>query len=118
MKYVPQRDDDANGPLQMQIISLDYNSYVGKIGVGRINRVRMRGNMDVAFRFGPDGEVQAPHQPGDEIQRPGGAGVVDERPKPRHRAGQQHRRPAHRFDHTDPSTPGGLPVPCASTNPR
>src|SRR3546814_10560457 len=31
-----------NGPLQMQIISLDYNSYVGKIGVGRINRGRIR----------------------------------------------------------------------------
>ena len=46
------------GRCEMQIISLDYNSYVGKIGVGRINRGRMRGNMDVAFRFGPDGEVQ------------------------------------------------------------
>ena len=32
LKYVPQRDDDADAPLQMQIISLDYSSYVGKIG--------------------------------------------------------------------------------------
>ncbi|HEX2518541.1 MAG TPA: GTP-binding protein, partial [Castellaniella sp.] len=38
LEYVPQREDDVNGPLQMQIISLDYSSYVGKIGVGRINR--------------------------------------------------------------------------------
>ena len=32
LKYVPQREDDASAPFQMQVISLDYNSYVGKIG--------------------------------------------------------------------------------------
>ncbi|WMD23469.1 translational GTPase TypA [Achromobacter seleniivolatilans] len=56
LEHVPQRDDDPNGPLQMQIISLDYNSYVGKIGVGRINRGRMRAGMEVAYKFGPDGQ--------------------------------------------------------------
>ncbi len=30
LEHVPQRDDDPNGPLQMQIISLDYNSYVAR----------------------------------------------------------------------------------------
>jgi len=55
LQHVPQRDDDPNGPLQMQIISLDYNSYVGKIGVGRINRGRMRPGMEVTYQFGPDG---------------------------------------------------------------
>ena len=54
LKYVPQRDDDSDGPLQMQIISLDYSSYVGKIGVGRINRGRLRAGQDVAVKFGPD----------------------------------------------------------------
>src|SRR5204862_463079 len=39
---VPVRNDDPNGPLQMQIISLDYSSYVGKIGVGRISRGRAK----------------------------------------------------------------------------
>src|SRR5699024_7869729 len=38
LQHVPQRDDDTDGPFQMQIISLDYSSYVGKIGIGRINR--------------------------------------------------------------------------------
>src|SRR3546814_9628488 len=55
LQHVPQREDDPNGPLQMQIISLDYNSYVGKIGVGRINRGRIRPGMDVAYQFGPEG---------------------------------------------------------------
>ena len=57
LQHVPQRDDDPNGPLQMQIISLDYNNYVGKIGVGRINRGRIRPGMDVAFQFGPEGSL-------------------------------------------------------------
>jgi GTP-binding protein len=57
LKFVPQREDDANGPLQLQIISLDYSSYVGKIGVGRVNRGRIRTGMDVQYRFGPDGET-------------------------------------------------------------
>ncbi|HET8598597.1 MAG TPA: translational GTPase TypA [Castellaniella sp.] len=56
LQYVPQRDDDAEGPLQLQIISLDYSSYVGKIGVGRINRGRLRAGQDVAVKFGPEGE--------------------------------------------------------------
>ncbi|MYN13787.1 translational GTPase TypA [Pusillimonas sp. TS35] len=55
LKHVPQREDDPNGPLQMQIISLDYSSYVGKIGVGRINRGRLRAGQDVVVKFGPEG---------------------------------------------------------------
>jgi len=58
LKYVPQREDDADGPLQLQISSLDYSSYVGKIGIGRINRGRIRPNMEVVLRDGPDGEIQ------------------------------------------------------------
>lgn len=56
LEHVPQREDDPDGPLQMQIISLDYNSYVGKIGVGRINRGRLRPGHDVVLQFGPEGK--------------------------------------------------------------
>ncbi|MGB3290068.1 MAG: translational GTPase TypA [Burkholderiaceae bacterium] len=56
LKYVPQREDDPDAPLQMQIISLDYSSYVGKIGVGRINRGRLRAAQDVVVKFGPEGQ--------------------------------------------------------------
>ncbi|MYN47124.1 translational GTPase TypA [Pseudoduganella sp. FT93W] len=54
LKYVPVRDDNPDGPLQMQITSLDYSSYVGKIGIGRINRGRVKPGMDVVFLNGPD----------------------------------------------------------------
>ena len=56
LKQVPMRNDDENGPLQLQVISLDYSSYVGKIGVGRINRGKIRAGMEVAYQFGPDGQ--------------------------------------------------------------
>ncbi len=54
LKYVPVRDTDLDGPFQMQISSLDYSSYVGKIGVGRVNRGRVRPLQDVVIMNGPD----------------------------------------------------------------
>ncbi|MFN3964054.1 translational GTPase TypA [Silanimonas lenta] len=38
---------DLDGPFQMRITSLDYNNYVGVIGVGRVQRGRVRPNMPV-----------------------------------------------------------------------
>jgi GTP-binding protein len=55
LKYVPQRADDTDGPLQFQICSLDYSSYVGKIGIGRINRGRLKALQDVMIQDGPEG---------------------------------------------------------------
>lgn len=46
---VPPPKVDANGPLQMQISSLDYSSYVGAIGVGRITRGTIRPNQSVVI---------------------------------------------------------------------
>ena len=44
---VPAPDVDVNGPLQMRISSLDYNSYVGVIGIARIQRGQLRPNQQV-----------------------------------------------------------------------
>ena len=55
LQHVPAREDDQDGPLQLQISSLDYSSYVGKIGIGRITRGRVRGLQDVIIMDGPDG---------------------------------------------------------------
>ena len=55
LEHVPVRDDDPDGPLQFQISSIDYNSYVGKIGIGRINRGRVKSGMEVICLNGPDG---------------------------------------------------------------
>lgn len=40
---------DLDGPFQMQISSLDYSSYVGTIGIGRIQRGRTKSNMPVTL---------------------------------------------------------------------
>ncbi len=48
MKHVPPPPVDADGPFRMQISQLDYSSYVGLIGIGRIQRGRVRGNTQVA----------------------------------------------------------------------
>ncbi|MFM7009480.1 MAG: translational GTPase TypA [Betaproteobacteria bacterium] len=55
LEHVPMRDDDPDAPLQLQISSIDYSTYVGKIGIGRIRRGRIKTGMDVVCVNGPDG---------------------------------------------------------------
>ncbi len=57
LAHVPVRPGDPDAPLQLQITSLDYSTYVGRIGVGRITRGRIKPGQSVAMRFGPEGEV-------------------------------------------------------------
>ncbi len=42
VEHVPPPDVDPDGPLQIQVSSLDYSSYVGAIGIGRITRGTLR----------------------------------------------------------------------------
>ncbi len=52
LAYVPPPAADADRPLQLQISTLDYNSYVGRIGIGRIRRGVVRPGQAVALRHG------------------------------------------------------------------
>ncbi|MGH8616463.1 MAG: translational GTPase TypA [Burkholderiales bacterium] len=54
LKHVPARDDDPDAPLQLQICSLDYSSYVGRIGIGRVTRGRIKSGQTVSVLNGPD----------------------------------------------------------------
>ncbi len=47
VKQVPPPDVDTTGPFQMQISLLDYSSYVGAIGIGRIQRGTVKTNTNV-----------------------------------------------------------------------
>ncbi len=47
VKHTPAPDVDLEGPLQLQISTLDYSSYVGAIGIGRIRRGSISTNMPV-----------------------------------------------------------------------
>ena len=55
LRHVPVRDEDPDGPLQLQICSLDYSSYVGKIGIGRVRRGRIRSGQEVVAVDGLQG---------------------------------------------------------------
>ncbi len=48
MKHVPAPTVDPDGAFQMRVSQLDYNNFVGLIGVGRIQRGKVRTNMAVS----------------------------------------------------------------------
>ena len=57
LSHVPAHQGDPAAPLQLQISSLDYSSYVGRIGVGRVNAGTLKAAMDVLVMEGPDGRA-------------------------------------------------------------
>ncbi|MCG6933407.1 MAG: translational GTPase TypA [Gallionella sp.] len=52
LENVPAPDADEDAPLQLQISALDYSSFVGRIGVGRVRRGRIKPNQDVMVMNG------------------------------------------------------------------
>jgi GTP-binding protein len=54
LQHVPAHQGDPEAPLQLQICSLDYSTYVGRIGIGRINSGTLRPGQDVAMFEGPE----------------------------------------------------------------
>ena len=49
VKHVEPPKVDVDGPFQMQISQLDYNNYVGVIGIGRVKRGRIKPNQQVTI---------------------------------------------------------------------
>jgi len=56
LRHVPAHQGNPAAPLQMQISSLDYSTFVGRIGVGRVNAGTIRPGMEVLVMEGPDGK--------------------------------------------------------------
>ena len=54
LEHVPAHEGSPDDPLQLQICSLDYSTYVGRIGIGRINQGTLKPMQDVAVYSGPD----------------------------------------------------------------
>jgi GTP-binding protein len=57
LRHVPAHEGDPAAPLQLQISSLDYSTYVGRIGVGRVNQGTIKPAMDVVVMEGPGGKT-------------------------------------------------------------
>ena len=98
LKHVPAHSGDPAAPLQLQISALDYSTFVGRIGVGRISqgtikpmhgragdgrprRQAVKGRVNQVLTFQGLERVQV------DRSRPG-----------RHRADQRHRGHRHRRD--------------------
>jgi GTP-binding protein len=58
VKHVAPPKVDPNGPLQLQVSSLDYDSYVGMLGIGRITRGRAIAGSTVSI-VGANGKVRS-----------------------------------------------------------
>ncbi len=56
LKHVSPHEGAADAPLQLQISALDYSTFVGRIGVGRINAGTLKPMQDVLVMEGPDGK--------------------------------------------------------------
>ena len=54
LEHVPAPEVDASGPLQIQVCSLDYSTYMGQLGIGRIKRGRVRPNQEVVVMYGEE----------------------------------------------------------------
>jgi GTP-binding protein len=54
LQYVPAHEGSPADPLQLQICSLDYSSYVGRIGIGRVNQGTLKPMQNVAVYSGKD----------------------------------------------------------------
>jgi GTP-binding protein len=57
LKHVPPNAGDPEAPLQLQISAIDYSTFVGRIGVGRISQGTIKPSMDVLVMEGPDGKA-------------------------------------------------------------
>jgi len=55
LQHVPAAQGDVDAPLQMQVSALDYSTFVGRIGVGRIKQGTLKAGQDVLVMAGPDG---------------------------------------------------------------
>lgn len=57
VKHVPPPNVDPDGPLQLQVSSLDYDTYIGVLGIGRISRGTLRANTPVSV-VAPDNSAR------------------------------------------------------------
>ncbi len=56
LEYIPAPEGDENGELQMLVSSIDYNDYVGRIGIGRVERGSVKQNQEIMISNFHSGE--------------------------------------------------------------
>ncbi len=59
IEHTPQPDVDVEGPLVLQVCSLDYSTYIGQLGIGRIKRGSIKPNQEVVVMYGDENRGKA-----------------------------------------------------------
>ena len=98
LDHVPAHEGDSDAPLQLQISSLDYSTYVGRIGVGpHQRRHARRPTQDVLVMQGAEKQASAWPRCNQVLDVRGPRAHAGRRGRPgRHRADQRHRGHRHR----------------------
>ena len=58
VNYIPAPRGDPEGPVQVLVSSIDYNEYVGRIGIGRIERGTMKVNQEITICYYHDPQLR------------------------------------------------------------
>ena len=102
LEHVPAHEGAPEAPLQLQICSLDYSTYVGRIGIGRVNQGTLKPMQDVAVYSGPD-STPIKARVNQVLKFEGLERQAGERSRAgRHRAHQRHRGRRRRRDADEP----------------
>ena len=96
LHHVPAPKSEPEAPLQFQISTLDYNSYVGRIGIGRIRRGTIKAGQKIQLWNGSEDHGTAKVQQVLTFKGLARESVVRSRRR-RHRRRDRHRGRAHRL---------------------
>ena len=118
LEYIPAPEANVDEPFQMLVSSIDYNEFVGRIAIGRIERGTLRQNQEISVCNYHDPEAVLRKAKATAIYEFDGLGRkgshrVHRRQHHRH---ERHRRHHHRRHHLRPRLRGG-PAFCADFRP-
>ena len=109
LEYIPAPEADVDQPFQMLVSSIDYNDFVGRIAIGRIERGTLKQNQEIAVCNYHDPEAVLRKAESHRHLRVRGPGPEsgDRVHRRQHHRHERHPRHHHRRHHLRPGLRGG-----------
>ncbi len=110
LEYIPAPEADVDQPFQMLVSSIDYNDFVGRIAIGRIERGTLKQNQDIVVCNYHDPEAVLRKARATAIYEFEGLArnPVTESHRRQHHRHERHSRHHHRRHHLRPGLRGGV----------
>ena len=110
LEYIPAPEADVDQPFQMLVSSIDYNDFVGRIAIGRIERGTLKQNQDIVVCNYHDPEAVLRKARATAIYEFEGLArnPVTEFHRRQHHRHERHSRHHHRRHHLRPGLRGGV----------